>query len=146
MATARVERIVLEVVTPRRAVLMAETGDVTLPGIDGEMEILPGHRPLLTALRPGKLVAEVDGKTLVYFIRGGFAEILPNAVAILADEAELDTDIDLKEARERLRKAEAQLDDHRLLPADERESYQRDVECARVRVGLAEGLAADTLH
>jgi F-type H+-transporting ATPase subunit epsilon len=133
-------RITLEVVTPRRAVLMTETGDVTLPGIDGEMEILPGHRPLLTALRPGKLVVEVDGRTVTYFIEGGYAEILPNSVAVLADEAELDTAIDLAEAHERLKQAEAALDDHRLLSAEGRMPYQRAVDSARVRVELAEAV------
>jgi F-type H+-transporting ATPase subunit epsilon len=134
-------RLTLEVVTLRRAVLMTETGDVTLPGINGEMEILPGHRPVLTALRAGKLVAEVDGRTVTYFIEGGYAEILPDSVAVLADEAELDTTIVPAEAHERLKKAEADLADHRLLPADERQPYQRAVESARVRVALVEALS-----
>jgi F-type H+-transporting ATPase subunit epsilon len=135
------KRFTMEVATPRREVLVTQTPDAVLPGYDGEMEVFPGHRPLLTALRPGRLVCTDGLARRTFYVAGGFAEVLADRIVVLADECEEVVDIDLEEARQRLKEAETVLDEHRLLPADERAGYQLAAEQAEARVRLAAALA-----
>ncbi len=80
------DHVQLEVVTPRREILSASAADVVFPALLGEMEIYPNHRPVLTALRPGRFAYVADGEKHEYYVAGGFAEVLSNRVVILADE------------------------------------------------------------
>ncbi|HEY5237997.1 MAG TPA: F0F1 ATP synthase subunit epsilon [Rhizomicrobium sp.] len=82
------EKIPFDLVSPERLLLSEEAEMVTLPGTEGELGVLSGHEPLITTLRPG--VIDVKGGTLGdqrFFVLGGFAEINPERVTVLAEEA-----------------------------------------------------------
>ena len=82
------DKIQLEVVTPERRVL-AETVDmVTVPGLGGELGILPGHTSLVSELQTGVLTYVQDGKSTSLQVSGGFVEVRDDQVSVLADTAE----------------------------------------------------------
>lgn len=100
------ERLRLEVVTPRRRVLDVAADEVRLPGVLGELGVLPGHTPLLTALATGPLTCFDGGSVTRLVVQGGFAEVLPDHVTVLAGLAEQSDEVDVEAAR--AAKAEAQ--------------------------------------
>lgn len=99
----------LEIVTPDRVVLRTEAEYVSLPGVEGEFGILPGHIPFFAALKVGCMHYIDNGKTVYACIGGGFAEIMDDKVQILADTAELAAEIDTARAEAALRRAEERL-------------------------------------
>ena len=85
-----------ELVSPERLLLSEEVASVTIPGTEGDMGILPGHAPVLSTLRPGVvIVMRESGEADRIFVRGGFAEVNPQGLTVLAETAiplaELDT-------------------------------------------------------
>jgi F-type H+-transporting ATPase subunit epsilon len=83
----------LELVSPERLLFSGEVEQVMVPGSEGDMTVLAYHAPLLTTLRPGVLdIAFPGGEHQRYFIRGGFAEVGPSGLTVLAETA-----IDLRE-------------------------------------------------
>jgi F-type H+-transporting ATPase subunit epsilon len=104
-----VDCLLLELVTPERRVLSEEVVEVRIPGILGELGVLPGHTPLLTALGTGPLAYTQAGVEHRLAVQGGFAEVLPDRVTVLARVAELPAEIDLEAARRQLADAEARL-------------------------------------
>lgn len=86
----------LEVVTPSRRVLEARASEVRIPGALGELGVLPGHTPLLTSLGTGELKWTEGGSQGRLVVQGGFAEIEPDAVTVLATVAETAEEIDLE--------------------------------------------------
>ncbi len=96
----------VEVVSQDRLVWSGEADMVVLPGAAGEMGILPDHAPLLTTLRPGFLHVKQGDQDEVFTIVGGFAEVQPDQVIVLADAAEHVDEID--EARAQAAKERAE--------------------------------------
>jgi F-type H+-transporting ATPase subunit epsilon len=103
------ESIELEVVTPERSLVHESVTEVEIPGKDGYMGVLPGHAPLLSLLGSGFLSYTVQGSTRFLSVHGGFVEVLPDHVRVLADEAERAEDIDLAAARAELQRANEEL-------------------------------------
>jgi F-type H+-transporting ATPase subunit epsilon len=103
------ETLTLEVVTPERAVVHESVAEVSLPGRGGYLGILPGHTPLLTQLATGALSYRQGSQTRRLAVSGGFAEVLPDRVIVLADSAERAEEIDAARARTALAAAEKQL-------------------------------------
>ena len=100
------EKLSLEVVTPFRTVLNEDVDSVTLPGIEGEMGILPEHVPLLTTLNAGVLSYVNDnGKTQAIAVHWGYAQVDGHNVSVLAELAEKADEIDLMRAQEAEKKA-----------------------------------------
>lgn len=100
-------KLALDIVTIERKVWEDDGLDmVLLPGVDGELGILPSHAPLLTALKPGVIVIRKDGQDELFAVGGGFADVRPNKVTVLADTAEHSEEIDLERAEEARRRAE----------------------------------------
>ena len=93
------EQIQLEVVTPERSVLEEPVEMVTIPGLNGEMGILPGHTPLISQLKTGVLTYAQDGKSFQLHVSGGFVEVRDDHVSVLAEVAERPEDIDAASAR-----------------------------------------------
>ncbi len=89
----------LEIVTPERHLVDAQVESVQIPGLDGELGILPGHSPLISQLKPAGLLSYAQGgATHQIVIAEGFVEVLPNQVRVLAEVAENPTEIDVERA------------------------------------------------
>ena len=98
--------ITLEIVTPDKMVLKEEVDYVGAPGINGEFGVLPNHIPFLSALGIGSLYYKLNGKKYYVFVAGGFAEVSPTKVTVLAEVAEKAEEIDLERARKAQERAE----------------------------------------
>ena len=106
------DKLLLEVVTPQKAVVSEEVEMVVAPGTEGEFGALKGHTTFLTSLKTGSLrYKDTGGKERILFINGGFSEVLPHKVTILAESAERREDIDLSRAQEAKGRAEKRLAD-----------------------------------
>ena len=104
MATFR-----LEVVTAERMVLVDDVNGVVAWGVEGQLGILPHHAPLMTMLQPGDLVIKRDNEDEYLAITGGFLEVRPDKVIILADACERAEEIDIARAEAAKRRAEETL-------------------------------------
>ena len=77
-----------ELVSPERLLVSGDVEQVLVPGAEGDMTVLAHHAPLLTTLRPGLLdIGYASGEHQRYFIRGGFAEVGPSGLTVLAETA-----------------------------------------------------------
>ena len=103
------DKIQLEVVTPERRVLAEPVEMVTVPGLNGELGILPGHTPLISQLKTGVLTLVQDGKSSQLHVSGGFVEVRDDRVSVLADVAERPEEIDVASARVTRERLEKQL-------------------------------------
>ena len=104
--------IKLDIVTAEQVVYSDEVDVVVAPGIEGQLGILPHHAPLMTMLQPGELLVRKDQAELYLAITGGFLEVRPDRVIILADAAEREEEIDIRRAEEAKRRAEERLKQH----------------------------------
>ena len=102
-------KILLEIVTPDRALIREEVDEIVLPGSEGYLGVLPGHTPLLTTLQVGELWYRNGQEKQYLAIAGGFVEILPDRVTVLAQIAERAQDIDITRAEAAKRRAEERL-------------------------------------
>lgn len=98
-----------EIITGERVVYAADVESVTLPGVEGELTVLPRHAPLLTMLKPGELVVRRGGEEVAMAVSGGFLEVMPDKVVVLADTAERAEEIDIARAEAARRRAEESL-------------------------------------
>jgi F-type H+-transporting ATPase subunit epsilon len=105
------ESIQLIVVTPERQLLRESVVEVVVPGLDGQLGILPGHAPLMTELGIGELAyrTSTSSQPVVLAVISGFAEVLPDRVTVLAETAERAEEIDLARAEEAKARAEKRL-------------------------------------
>src|ERR1044071_1073034 len=104
------DSIQLVVVTPERRILKETVSEVQLPGADGYLGVLPGHAPLITELGIGELTYRTTGGAsgLLAVLRG-FAEVLPDRVSVLAETAELASEIDVQRAQAALKRAQERI-------------------------------------
>ena len=102
--------IQLEIVTPERLVYEDEVDSVNVPGIEGELGILPHHAPLLSILGVGELRIRKGGAEESFAIVGGFVQVRPDKVVVMAETADLAGEIDLEKAQEARREAERALE------------------------------------
>lgn len=93
------DKIQLEVITPERLTLREMVDEVTLPGLGGELGILPDHTPLISQLQTGVLSYRQGSEKKLLHISGGFVEVLPDRVSVLADVAETAEEIDAARAQ-----------------------------------------------
>lgn len=99
-----------EIVSQDRLVFEGDVDIVTLPGVAGEMGILPHHAPLLTTLNLGVIKVRAGGVEEIFTVTGGVAEVQPDIVTILANAAENVEEIDIARAEEAKKRAEAILE------------------------------------
>lgn len=100
----------VDIVTVEGRRFEGEADFVVAPGSEGELGILPRHIPLLTALAPGSVKVENGKDEQFFFVSGGFLEVRPDEVTVLADAAERADDIDEARAEEARRRAQALLE------------------------------------
>ena len=99
----------LEIVTAERQTFSGEVDAVIAPGSEGQLGILPHHAPLMTMLQPGELIVRKDGQSIYFAVTGGFLEVRPDKVIVLADACERCEEIDVARAEEAKRRAEERL-------------------------------------
>lgn len=102
-------QLTLSIVTPERELVRVQADEVELPGTEGYFGVLPGHTPMLASLTVGRLSYRIGQETRVLAISAGLAEVLPDAVTVLARVAELAEDIDLPRAEAARKRAEERL-------------------------------------
>ena len=127
----------VELVTAEERKVSGEADFVKAPGIDGELGVLPHHVPLMTPLRTGEVLIRNDGRDEYLAVSGGFLQVLPDKVVILADSAERAEEIDeqrAEEARKRAQEAMARKD----TSAEESLAYAQALERAVLRLRVAE--------
>jgi F-type H+-transporting ATPase subunit epsilon len=100
----------LEIVTPERLVFDETVDGVTLPGSEGELGVLPNHAPLVSTLGVGELKIRSGGTEDWFAIAGGFVQVLPDKVVVMAETADLSSEIDLEKAQAARRDAEQVLE------------------------------------
>jgi F-type H+-transporting ATPase subunit epsilon len=105
------DSIELIIVTSERQLLRESVVEVTLPGAEGQLGVLPGHAPLITELGIGELSYETKGssESVAVAVISGFAEILGDRVTVLAETAERPEEIDISRAEEAKKRAEERL-------------------------------------
>ncbi len=132
------QELQLDVVTPERRVLSESVDMTTLPGLGGELGILPGHTPLISQLQTGVLSYTKDGKTFQLHVSGGFIEVRDDHVSVLAEIAERPEEIDAARARSAREHVEKQLNAWTGTEED-LEKARVQLERAQVRLQLATG-------
>ena len=129
----------LEVVTPEKIVVSEEAQIVMAPGVLGEFGVLIGHTPFLTALKNGAVrFNDSKGDEHSIFVSGGFAEVLPGQVTILAESAERRRDIDVERARKALERAQKRLAEARSKEEVDFTRAQAALQRAILRLRIAE--------
>ncbi len=126
-----------DIITQERIVFSGQVDSVNLPGTEGRMGILPNHSPLLTALDFGEVVVRTDDAEEYFAIGGGFVEVQPDHVTILADMAEQADEIDLERVEKAREMAEQVMRDG--VPEDPERLAQVRVSLLRAQVQLDVG-------
>jgi F-type H+-transporting ATPase subunit epsilon len=103
------DKLNLEVITPERLVLRESVDEVVVPGLGGELGILPEHTPLISQLQTGVLTYRQGGASRQMHVSGGFVEVQPDRVSVLSDVAERPEEIDLQRAERSKERAERRL-------------------------------------
>src|ERR1700690_139269 len=127
----------LEIVTPEKRAFTGDVDEVIVPGSEGELGILPHHAPLISTLGQGVLRLKSGGGEQEFPIFGGFPQVRPDRVVVLAETADMAADIDLERAERARREAERVLEGGFVEQADlaaARAALQR----ALIRIRLAE--------
>jgi F-type H+-transporting ATPase subunit epsilon len=124
----------LEIVTPERRAYDDDVDMVIVPGRNGQLGILPRHTPLISSLGVGELRIKKGGTEESMLISGGFVEVRPDKVVVMADLAEHSEEIDEQRAVEARKRAQAEL-----------EGVKDPVDIARVRAALQTALMRERI-
>jgi F-type H+-transporting ATPase subunit epsilon len=127
----------IDIVTAERIVYSAEANEVIAPGVEGQLGILPNHAPLMTILQAGELVVRKGAREEIMAISGGFLEVRPDRVIVLADQAERAEEIDIARAAEARKRAEERLKEKQAGGTDEARA-EAALRRALVRLSVAE--------
>jgi F-type H+-transporting ATPase subunit epsilon len=100
-----------EFVSPENVLFSGDVDQVDLPGIEGDLGVLPGHAPMVTTLRPGVVAIIREGRREAVVVVGGFAEMGPAGLTVLADRAEAREDFDLDSLANDIKDAEEDVAD-----------------------------------
>lgn len=129
-----------DLVSPERKLASVEATEVRLPGMDGDMTVMPGHAPVLTTLRPGLVSVRGPQGETEFVVSGGFAEIVPEGVTLLAERSLPRADMTqqaLDEMVEDLRQRHAAAKEANLPgPADEIVKLMGDMVAMGTHIGL----------
>jgi F-type H+-transporting ATPase subunit epsilon len=127
----------LEIVTPERQAYADEVDAVVCPGTEGEIGVLPHHAPLLSTLGVGELRIRKGGQEDFFAIAGGFLQVRPDKVVVMAELADLASEIDLEAAEAARREAERAIEQGFEEPADLARA-RAAMERALLRIRVAE--------
>ena len=127
----------LDIVTAEREVYAGDVDVVIAPGVEGQLGILPHHAPLMTTLQAGELRVRKGGEEVSLAISGGFIEVRPDRVVVLADTAERAEEIDIARAEEAKQRARERLSEKQVAGADEAR-VEASLRRALIRLKVAE--------
>ena len=88
------DKLTFSLVSPEAELFSGEVDQVDVPGSEGDLGILPNHSPLMAAIRTGAITVYADGAQTQYFVQGGFADVTPDGLTVLAEKAALLSDVD----------------------------------------------------
>ena len=121
------DKIFFEIVSPDRLLSTAEVDMVVVPGAEGDFGVMPGHAPMISTLRPGLVEVHDDGKDMEQiFVRGGFAEVTPKGLTVLAEQAIPLADLDRGTLEQEIAYAKEDLDDSNTDEARDKAQHQLD--------------------
>ncbi|HKG56469.1 MAG TPA: F0F1 ATP synthase subunit epsilon [Candidatus Limnocylindrales bacterium] len=120
----------LEIVTPERLAFEDDVDSVQVPGSEGELGILPNHAPLVSMLGIGELRIRKGGSEELFAIAGGFVQVRPDKVVVMAETADMASEIDLERAQEARREAERAIET----------GYHEGADLAAARAALQQAL------
>jgi len=127
----------LEIVTPEKLAYQGEVDSVQLPGSEGELGVLPHHAPLISTLGAGELRLRKGSEDEYFAIVGGFLQVLPDKVVVMAETADMASEIDLEKAQEARRQAEQALESGYVEGAD-LAAARASLQAALLRIRVAE--------
>jgi F-type H+-transporting ATPase subunit epsilon len=127
----------LEIVTPEKLAYEGEVDSVQLPGSEGELGVLPHHAPLISTLGAGELRLRKGGEDEFFAIVGGFLQVLPDKVVVMAETADMASEIDLEKAQEARHKAEQTLESG-YVEGPDLASARAALQTALIRIRVAE--------
>ena len=78
-------KLQFDLVSPERLVISERVDSVTVPGVEGDFGVLPNHSPVIAMIREGELIVETDGAQRNFALAGGFADVTPEGVTVLAE-------------------------------------------------------------
>jgi len=125
----------LDIVTAERTVYSEDVDIIIAPGMEGQLGILPHHAPLMTILQAGELVVRRGSEEDTLAISGGFLEVRPDRVIILADQAERAEEIDIDRAEAAKKRAEQRL----------KEKKTAEIDVTKVEASLRRAMARLTV-
>ena len=123
-------KVVFRLVMPERELLATEADMVVVPGGEGDFGVLHGHAPLISTLGVGELRIRKGGQEESFAIVGGFLQVRPDKVVVLAETADMSSEIDLEKAQEARREAEKALES----------GYHEGADLAAARAALQQAL------
>lgn len=129
--------LLLEIVTPERLAYSDTVDAVLLPGSEGELGVLPHHAPLVSTLGVGELRIRKGNAEEVFAIVGGFLQVRPDKVVVMAETADMASEIDLERAQEARKAAEAAVAEAGQAPAD-LAAARAQLQAALLRIRVAE--------
>ena len=130
------DKVKLEIISPNKVVYTADVSMLIVRSIAGDLGILPKHAPLLAGLYPHAMKAIIDGKENLIAVSGGFMEVQPDKIVVLASAAELPIEIDVNRAKQAYARAQKLLDEFHKDPVK-----HNDIDTIRARAALARAKA-----
>jgi F-type H+-transporting ATPase subunit epsilon len=130
--------IKVEIVTQERIVFEDEVDSVNLPGSEGRLGILPNHSPLLTTLAYGEVIIKKGGQEDYFAVGGGFAEVQPEKVIVLADSAERSDEIDMDRAKQARSRAVKMMEEGVPEDPERYAQIQASLQRAQIRINVAQ--------
>ena len=130
--------LLLEIVTPERLAYSDTVDSVQLPGSEGELGVLPHHAPLVSMLGVGELRIRKGGQEESFAIAGGFLQVRPDRVVVMAETADMASEIDLERAQEARREAERALECAAQADAVDLSAARAALQTALLRIRVAE--------
>jgi len=130
--------LLLEIVTPERLAYSDTVDSVQLPGVEGELGVLPHHAPLVSMLGVGELRIRKGGAEESFAIVGGFLQVRPDKVVVMAETADMASEIDLEKALHAKREAEQALEGGARTDAVDLAAARAALQHALLRIRVAE--------
>jgi len=104
------DKLTFSLVSPERELFSGDVDQVDIPGSEGDFGVFPDHTPVMAAIRTGAITVYADGQETQYFVQGGFADVTPEGLIVLAEKASLMSEVDADTLRVDIETAKAALD------------------------------------